>query len=215
MIAFLLAALSGYLLGSIPFSFLAGKIFQGIDLRKHGSGNLGASNAFRILGPRIALFVLLFDAAKGYMPVHFACASNQASAAWGFSSCPVHYLMIGAALSAVLGHMFSVFIRFSGGKGIATSAGAFLALSPWAFLGAFAVWGFVFFFTRIVSIASLAGVVSLPLCVFLAGRFGLSASHWSFLALSSILALAVVIKHRGNIQRIVAGTEPALARKKK
>jgi glycerol-3-phosphate acyltransferase PlsY len=214
MAAMVISAILGYMAGSIPFSYLAGKLTKGIDLREHGSGNLGASNTFRILGPKIAALVLAGDAAKGFVPVHYAFVGNVFSRELGMGGGAVHWLMLSAALAAVLGHMFSIFLRFTGGKGIATSAGAFLALDPWAFAGAFTVWLVLFLATRIVSIASLAAAVSLPFCVYLAGRIGLSDRHWSLLVLAIFITMVVVAKHKSNIQRLMAGTEPMLARKK-
>lgn len=215
MAAFIAIAIASYLLGAIPFSYVAGKAFAGIDLREHGSGNLGASNTFRMLGPKIAVLVLIGDVAKGYLPVRFAYLANAAQGAAGSAEAPVLWLMLAAALATVLGHMYSVFVGFSGGKGIATTAGAFLALVPWAFLGAFAVWLLFFAASRIVSLASLAAAVTLPLFVYATGRLRLADSHWSLLALSFVITLVVLIRHKSNIRRLMAGTEPALSRKKK
>ncbi|MBI4721274.1 MAG: glycerol-3-phosphate 1-O-acyltransferase PlsY [Chitinivibrionia bacterium] len=215
MPAFIAIALASYLLGAIPFSYIAGKIFAGIDLREHGSGNLGASNTFRMLGPKIAIPVLIGDIAKGFLPVRFAYLANTAQSLSGAADAPVLQLMLVAALAAVIGHMYSVFVGFSGGKGIATTAGAFLALVPWAFLGAFIVWLLFFAASRIVSLASLAGAVTLPLFVYASGRLGMGDPHWSLLALSFVITLVVLFKHKANIRRLMAGTEPALSRKKK
>jgi glycerol-3-phosphate acyltransferase PlsY len=206
--ALFLVIVCSYLLGSIPFSFVAGKLLKGIDLREHGSGNLGASNTFRILGPWPASVVLVLDIAKGFVPVMVA---GRVDAGAGIAG---HWLMLSAMFAAIFGHLYSVYLKFSGGKGIATSAGAFLALSPWAFLGSFAVFVVVFATRRIVSLASLSGAVTLPVFVYLAGRAGLSTTHWSHLVVSIAIMVFVVFKHRSNIQRLLAGTEPALARKK-
>jgi glycerol-3-phosphate acyltransferase PlsY len=215
LFAIIVTMLVSYLLGAIPFSYIAGKTIAGIDLREHGSGNLGASNTYRSLGPAVAIFVLLGDIAKGFLPVYFAYLANAAQGITGAADVPAHWLMLIAAFATVVGHMYSVFVRFSGGKGIATTAGAFLALSPWAFLGAFMVW-LVFFVTkRIVSLASLAAAVSLPLFVYLTGLFKLDDPHWSLLALAALITLVVLYRHKSNIGRLLAGTEPALARKKK
>jgi len=195
-----------YLSGAIPFSYVAGKVFAGIDLREHGSGNLGASNTFRFLGPKIAAGVLLADIAKGFLPVYFApmIAAGHAM--------PDLWLMYLAGFFAVIGHMFSVFVNFKGGKGIATTAGVFLALSPAAFAGSFAVWLVVMLVTRIVSVASMVGSIALPLMVYLTQRFELSPDDRSLLVLSFAITAVVLIKHRTNIKRIVAGTEPVLRR---
>lgn len=195
---------ASYLLGAIPFSYIAGRAVRGIDLREHGSGNLGASNTFRMLGARWAVPVLLLDVAKGFFPVFLAARLDlpgETAAQW---------LRLAAMASSIVGHMFSPYVRFSGGKGIATAAGAFMALAPWAFLGAFVSFSVAFAARRIVSLASLSGAVTLPVWVYLAGRVGLSESHWSTLVVSTIIMLIIVLKHRSNIQRLMEGTEPAL-----
>jgi glycerol-3-phosphate acyltransferase PlsY len=197
--------LAGYLVGGIPFSYIAGRM-RGIDLRQHGSGNLGASNTYRILGGRIALAVLVLDVAKGLAPVLVAKQFDPPGSA------PVHALA--AAAGAILGHLFSPYLKFSGGKGIATSAGAFAGLTPWAFACALTVFAAVFAARRIVSLASLCGAVTLPLAVWLTERAGLADPHASMLWVTILVMLVVVFKHRGNIRRLLAGTEPALARRK-
>lgn len=201
--------LVGYLAGAIPFSYMAGKIFGGIDLRKHGSGNLGASNTFRLLGGKIALGVLAGDIAKGYLPVFFAPAYAPSG------SVPAHWLMLAAAFFAVIGHMFSVFVGFSGGKGIATTGGAFLALSPVVLLVTLGIFLVVFAAKRIVSLASITGAIALPFVVLLLDKTGIENSHWSLFAASVLIAIVVLVKHQGNIRRLRAGTEPALQRAKR
>jgi glycerol-3-phosphate acyltransferase PlsY len=198
-----------YLSGAIPFSYIAGKTFAGIDLREHGSGNLGASNTFRLLGPKVALAVLIGDVAKGFLPVYFAPSIAPLATVSG------QWLMLVAAFFAVIGHMFSVFLRFSGGKGIATTAGVLLALSPPAFLGSFVVFAGVFVAKRIVSLASLAASVALPIVVIVLDKTGIAPSHWSLLAVSILITLVVVGKHHSNIRRLMAGEEPELQRKKR
>ncbi len=198
-----------YLAGSIPFSYIAGKTFAGIDLREHGSGNLGASNTFRLLGGKVAAVVLILDIAKGFLPVYFAASIAPRGGV------PEHWLMLLAAFFAVIGHMFSVFVRFSGGKGIATTAGALLALSPPVFLVSFVVFALVFAAKRIVSLASLSGAVALPFAVFVLDRTGIAPSHWSLQAVSILITLVVVGKHHSNIRRLIAGEEPALQRTKR
>ncbi len=205
----LVVVIVAYIAGAIPFSYIAGRAFGGIDLRKHGSGNLGASNTFRLLGGKIALGVLAGDLAKGFLPVYFAPAYAPSHAV------PAHWLMIAAAFSAIIGHMFSVFVGFSGGKGIATTAGAFLALSPKVLLLTLAIFIAVFAARRIVSLASIASAAALPLVVLLLDRTGVAPSHWSLLAASLVITIVVLVKHRGNMKRLFAGTEPALRRVKR
>jgi glycerol-3-phosphate acyltransferase PlsY len=209
LISLVVVILVSYLAGSIPFSYIAGKLRSGIDLREHGSGNLGASNTYRILGPKIALVVLIADIAKGFLPVFFApmiAWQNDISSLW---------LMLAAALFSVVGHSYSIYLKLQGGKGIATSAGAFLALTPWACLTAVAVWGLVLAAKRIVSLASLAAAIALPFIVYLFGKLNISSTHWSLLAVSIVISIVVIIRHRSNIQRLMGRREPALARKKR
>lgn len=201
----LFVLLGSYLVGGIPFSYLAGA-WKGIDLREHGSGNLGASNTYRILGGKIALGVLVLDIAKGCLPVLVASAWDVPGTE------PVHELA--AAVGAVLGHLFSPYLRFSGGKGIATSAGAFAALAPWAFVCALTVFVIVFAARKIVSLASLSAAVTLPVAVYLTEHYGLAPASSDVLAASILVMLVVIVKHRSNIKRLAAGTEPRLARKR-
>lgn len=208
MTTLLLVVLGSYLVGAIPFSYIAGKLLKGIDLREHGSGNLGASNTFRNLGVVPGATVLICDIAKGYAPV---LVGGRLAAETGL---PVHWVALSAAFAAIIGHMFSVYLRFSGGKGIATAGGAFLALTPYALLLSFAVWAMVFAVKRIVSLASLTAAASLPIFVYLAGRLRWWPSHWSYTAVALAVVVVVVYRHQSNIRRLLAGTEPALARKK-
>jgi glycerol-3-phosphate acyltransferase PlsY len=202
-------SLVGYIAGAVPFSFVAGRVFGGIDLRRHGSGNLGASNAFRALGGKIALGVLVADIAKGFVPVLAAPSLAPHGAV------PAHWLSMAAACSAVLGHMFSIFVGFGGGKGVATAAGAFLALSPAALIVTAAVFALVFALKRIVSLASISCAVILPVVVFALDRTGVARSHWSLFAASVGIAAVVLFKHRGNLRRLASGEEPALQRSKR
>lgn len=208
MIWLFAVAVGSYLCGGIPFSYIAGKVTRGIDLREHGSGNLGASNTFRILGAGVAIPVLIMDIAKGYVPVVVALSlAKQAGVA-------DHWLGVTAMFASILGHLYSPYLKFSGGKGIATSAGAFFGLAPWAALGALLLFLLVFAARKIVSLASLTASISLPIFVYVAGRTGHADSHWSLLAVSIIIMGVVVLKHRSNIKRLLSGTEGRLARKK-
>lgn len=203
-----LCVVGSYLTGAIPFSYIAGRLLKRIDLREHGSGNLGASNTFRILGTLPGSIVLLLDIAKGFVPVF---AAGKLAASQGL---PAHRIALACAVAAVLGHMYSLYLKFSGGKGIATAGGAFLALQPFALLGSFLVWAAVFASKRIMSLATLSAAAGLPLFVYLSGRWGLWPSHPSYLVVSVALVVIIFYRHRTNIRRLVAGTEPALTRKK-
>ena len=201
-----LAAILSYFIGGIPFSYIAGKWAQGIDLRQHGSGNLGASNTYRILGGRIALVVLGLDILKGLIPVVVASRFDIPGIE------PWH--SIAAAAGAVIGHLYSPYLKFSGGKGIATSAGAFLGLAPFAFMAAFIVFLIVFAIRRIVSLASLCAAVTLPIAAWIGPGFGLGYHYRSVQWVATLVMVVVIWKHRGNIRRLREGTEPALERRK-
>lgn len=191
MVAWLLLAAS-YLLGSIPSSYLAARWTRGIDLREHGSGNLGATNTFRVLGPRIAAPVMVFDVMKGFLPtLLFPRWDGRPDWSWA--------LAFGGA--AIAGHMFSLYMRFRGGKGVATAGGVFLALAPQAVLPALLIWLIVLRIWRMVSLASLGAAITLVVAL------GVSDARDSVLVLGTVVAFFVVYAHRKNIGRIVRGEE--------
>jgi glycerol-3-phosphate acyltransferase PlsY len=195
---YLLLALS-YLLGATPTSYWVGRTFHGIDLREHGSGNLGATNALRVMGWRWAAPVMIVDVAKGFVPVWFFPGWAGGSFAWT--------LAFGAA--AIVGHVFSVWVGFKGGKGVATSGGVFLALAPMAALGALGVWILVTFASRMVSVGSISAAVSLPILVWLLPDRGGTA----LLGFTTALAVFVIWAHRANVRRVIRGTESRIGRK--
>ena len=184
--------LAAYLLGAVPASYLAGRWTRGIDLRKHGSGNLGATNTFRVLGPRVAAPVMLFDLLKGWAPV-WLFTRLDATLEWRWA------LAYGAA--AILGHVFPVYMRFRGGKGVATAAGVFLALAPVAVGLAFFLWVFAFWRERMVSLASIVAAATLFLAVLVL------PNPAEVRALVAAVALFVIWGHRANIGRILRGEE--------
>jgi acyl phosphate:glycerol-3-phosphate acyltransferase len=188
----LLWVVVSYLLGSIPSSYIAGRMVRGIDLREHGSGNLGATNTFRVLGARVAAPVMLFDMAKGLVPAAlFPQLDGEAGWAWA--------LAYGAA--AILGHVFSIYMRFQGGKGVATATGVFAALSPVATGIALVAWLLVLRFGRMVSLASIVAAATLV------GALVLTEDRAEVLALGVVVAAFVVFKHRANVGRILRGEE--------
>jgi acyl phosphate:glycerol-3-phosphate acyltransferase len=192
-----LLVLAAYLLGALPTSYIAGRRHN-LDLRQHGSGNLGATNAFRVLGWRTAAPVMIIDIMKGWIPAAlFPRLDPAAGVEWA--------LVFGAA--AIVGHVFSVFVQFRGGKGVATGAGVFMALAPWAVLMTFLVWGIILVLTRIVSAASLAAAVVLPFAVFATN------APRSVLWVSVALAAFVIYAHRSNIRRLLRGEERRFERK--
>ncbi len=200
MTPFLLLFLA-YVIGATPTGFWVGKVFFGIDLRTKGSGNLGATNTFRNFGWKAALPVLFVDVLKGWFPVWFFPQRDH-SALWEWT--------LAYAAAAILGHVFSFWVRFKGGKGIATSAGVFLALSPWGALSAFLMWLVVTFSTRMVSAGSLAAAVALPVTLLFVPHKGGN----TLLAFTAALALFVFWAHRSNIRRILKGEENRFGRKK-
>ncbi|MEN8374436.1 MAG: glycerol-3-phosphate 1-O-acyltransferase PlsY [Gemmatimonadota bacterium] len=186
-----------YLLGSIPSSFLAGRA-RGIDLRERGSGNLGATNVFRVLGWRWAAPVMLLDVAKGFVPArYFAGLAAVDGTGWA--------LAFGVA--AIVGHVFPVYVRFRGGKGVATGGGVFLALAPAAVGIGLLVWGGVVAITGIVSLASMVAALALPAAVWWLEGSGLMF----YVALA--LAAFVLVTHRANVRRLVRGEEPSFRRR--
>jgi acyl phosphate:glycerol-3-phosphate acyltransferase len=189
---------ASYLLGAVPTSYLAARLFRGIDLREHGSRNLGATNLYRVLGWRYAVPVGLLDAAKGLVPVLVFAPR--------VSSSELFALICG--LVAVVGHVFSVFVGFKGGKGVATAAGMMLGLTPAALGVAVLVWAALVYLTGYVSVGSIAAAAIFPLAVYLLEPPDQPAMLWLDIA----VAAAIVWLHRGNIQRLFKGTENRFGR---
>jgi glycerol-3-phosphate acyltransferase PlsY len=190
--------LASYLLGAVPTSYLAARLFRGIDLREHGSRNLGATNLYRVLGWRYAIPVGLLDAAKGLVPVLVFAPQ--------VSSSELFALICG--LVAVVGHVFSVFVGFKGGKGVATAAGVMLGLTPAALGVAVLVWAALVYLTGYVSVGSIAAAAIFPLAVYLLEPPDQPAMLWLDIA----VAAAIVWFHRGNILRLFKGTENRFGR---
>lgn len=193
-----------YLLGSIPFGILMAKLFGGGDVRKSGSGNIGATNVARVVGPVAGILTLLFDAAKGWLAVWLAGRSFHGVAS----------VMVLAGLFAMMGHCFPVWLRFRGGKGVATAAGVFAALCPVAMLGGVILFLLVVGFWGYVSLASIAAAAGIPLLVYLlwAPRF---APPTSVTVGSLAIAVLVIFQHRANIGRLAKGEEPQFSLRKK
>jgi glycerol-3-phosphate acyltransferase PlsY len=228
----LLQLVAAYLLGAIPFAYIAGRLLKGIDIRQHGSGNVGATNVFRVLGAGPGAAVLALDLLKGWLAAAWVPSLGAASAFSAFASDSVAdkaWWPCALGLAAVLGHSYTVFLGFKGGKGVASSAGVFLGLAPHAtgvvlllFIAALA-------FTRMVSVGSLLGAAALPALVAsfhewrpAAARANLSDAFqngWSLQArpvfwLALAIAILVWVKHIPNIHRILAGTENKIGGKK-
>jgi len=193
-----------YLLGSLPFGLILAKLFGGGDVRKAGSGNIGATNVLRVVGPLAGILTLLLDAAKGWSAVSLAERVTHEQTTD----------MVLAGFLAMIGHCFPVWLGFRGGKGVATAAGVFLALCPSAFLAALVLFIVVVSFWRYVSLASLAAAAALPLLVYLlwAPRF---APPETVTLGSLAIAALVIVQHRGNINRLARGEEPKFSFGKK
>ncbi|HEY4305919.1 MAG TPA: glycerol-3-phosphate 1-O-acyltransferase PlsY [Gemmatimonadaceae bacterium] len=201
----LLAIVASYLLGSIPAAYIAGKA-KGIDLRKHGSGNLGATNVMRVLGTKIGLAVFLFDMAKGAAPVYFFPKWLAAS---GNLSVDAVVFGILCGIAAIIGHVRPIYLKFGkGGKGVATAAGVFLALAPLQTFIALLVFAAVLLASGYVSLGSLTSATVLP--ILLAFTVGV---HSPLFAISVAVALFVFWTHRANIARLRAGEEHRFGKK--
>ena len=204
VLSYILTALAAYLLGSFPTGFLVGKA-KGVDIRTVGSKNMGATNVFRTVGKKLGIFVLLVDALKGWAAV--ALISKLAPHLLS-STAPEDYLRITAGVSAILGHNYTCWLQFKGGKGIATTAGVMAALVPWALLIALAVFILFFVATRFVSVGSIAAAAVLPFATwFTTHDVGLTA-------ISTALGALAIAKHKKNIQRLMDGTENRIEFKK-
>lgn len=198
-------ALGAYLLGSIPSGYLLGLLYR-VDVREQGSGNIGATNVARSVGPSAGVATLAIDMAKGALPVLLVTGLELLSSA---QPAALTRARVVAAVAAVCGHIFSVFLRFRGGKGVATTLGALLALAPSAALGTVLAFAGVLAATRIVSLASLVAAVAAPLCTLSLGfPPGVSLA-------AALLAGLVVLRHRDNLSRLLAGTEPRIGRGQK
>ncbi len=193
------AMVLSYLCGSIPTSVWWGRAFHGIDVREHGSRNAGATNTFRVLGPKAGVPVLLIDMLKGFAPVRMLAwysglQDNSADFTW---------LRVGMALAAVVGHLYPVFAGFRGGKGVATSFGGILALHRGTALICLGVFVIVYLATRYVSLASLSAALAFPIVVVLIAR----QEHLVLLGFSLVICLLVFWTHRTNISRLLKGQE--------
>ncbi|MHB2156326.1 glycerol-3-phosphate 1-O-acyltransferase PlsY [Calditrichota bacterium GD2] len=201
--------LISYLLGSFPTAIIAGRLLKKIDIREHGSGNAGATNVFRVLGWKAALAVLFIDMIKGFVPVFYLAPA--------FSSSPdqVIYFQLIGAIAAILGHMYTVFAGFKGGKGVGTSAGAFLGLAPLPLLLALLTFIVVVSLTRYVSLGSL--IASLVFVVILMlQRFAFQMEIPAVLLGISVVIVALIwYAHRSNIKRLLQGNENRIEFKKK
>jgi glycerol-3-phosphate acyltransferase PlsY len=179
-----------YLCGSIPFAYIVAKTIRKVDIRNVGSGNPGTTNIFRSIGKSAGIVVFALDTLKGFIPVFFAISIDTS---FSYS--------VAVATSAIVGHMFTGFLNFKGGKGVATGLGVFLALMPFPCLVAFAIFGFVFLFSGYVALGSIIAAVTLPFAAYFSG-YELEPIIFSF-----AVAMLIIYKHKANIMRLKNGTE--------
>jgi acyl phosphate:glycerol-3-phosphate acyltransferase len=204
-----------YLIGSIPFSYLVARLVKGTDIRHEGSRNVGATNVIRTAGKVPGVIALLLDLGKGYVAVETA-RWIVSRPDWPFaapSTSPLHSRELWIALAgliAVLGHMFPAWLRFHGGKGVATATGVFLALDPRVVLAGAIVFLIVLLLTRFVSLASIIAAASIPLFF----RFLVPASPFWRIMISTVIAIIVITKHHSNIARLTQGTERRMGQRK-
>lgn len=190
-----LIVLGAYLLGAVPFAFLVPRLVRGDDIRGHGSGNVGASNVFRVYGKALGIPVALLDVAKGFVP---ALLGLLVAGPW---------VGVLAGIAAMVGHARPVWFGFAkGGKMVATAGGVSLALAPLAALACLALWIAVFAITRYASLASVVTAVALP---FACAALG---ADWPIVGFAGLACVGILVLHRGNLKRLVAGTEPRFQR---
>jgi acyl phosphate:glycerol-3-phosphate acyltransferase len=209
---------AGYLCGAVPFGLLVGRL-KGVDIRTRGSCNIGATNVGRVLGRPYGILVFLLDGLKGFLPVMLArfLLLRQGANPGGASTAGFlpYLLLVLVAVACVIGHMFPVYLKFKGGKGVATSLGVGLGIYPYytlAGLLAFVLWGLVLMVTRYVSVSSIVAVGAFPVIFAVlawvrSDRWGRFADLWPLHLFGVVIAVLVVYRHRTNIGRLVAGTE--------
>ena len=186
---------AAYLIGAIPMGVLVARLAGGVDIRRHGSGNIGATNVLRTLGPAAGVITLLGDIAKGYAAVWVA-GTLGGTPTWAGAG----------AVAAVVGNCWPLFLRFRGGKGVATGLGAFLAAAPWAVAPAAVVWAALAAVTRLVSLASIAACVALAIAAWVVYPPPIALA-------ATVVAAIIIVRHRVNIQRLRAGTESRLGQR--
>ena len=187
-----------YILGSIPNALWIGKVFKGIDVREHGSKNTGSTNAARVLGAKLGILTLILDISKGAIPTLIATMLLESS---------ISVILVG--ICAILGHSFSIFMKFKGGKAVATTVGVFIVLVPGAILLAAVIFFLVFGITRYVSLSSMIGAISLPIWIIIFYK------NIPLTIFGIIIAIFIIVRHKSNIQRLLNGTESKFSINKK
>ena len=199
--------LIAYFLGSIPSGFLAGRWLENLDIREYGSGSTGATNVLRVLGAKAAIAVLLVDLFKGAIAVAIAKISGIQLSTLALSEDGVAWLVIVTALAAVVGHSKSVWLQFSGGKSVATSLGTLLVMTPAVALGGVIAFGLTLALSRMVSLSSLLSAIAINILMLALNE------PFPYVIFAACAAVYVIWRHRGNVERILAGTEPKIGQK--
>jgi len=207
MLSVIMLAVLSYLLGSIPTAIIAGKVIKNIDIREHGSGNAGATNVFRVLGWQAGLIVLSIDMLKGFLAAWLFI--RLFPDIWSGAEMRIYWQMM-AGTFAIVGHIWTVFAGFKGGKGVGTAAGVFIGLQPFPVLICILVFIIIVAVTRYVSLGSISGAILLPVILSVQKIFHTSEVPLAVLILSVLLALLIVYTHRQNIKRLLQGTENKL-----
>lgn len=204
MIDLLIIALLSYVAGSFPTAIIVGKLTKGIDIREHGSGNAGGTNVFRVLGWKLGVFVMLVDMLKGFLATTFLSQISFTGDAASFD--PV-YLKMTAGVFAIVGHIWTVFAGFRGGKGVGTAAGFLLGLAPQAVLVGFIVFFVIFLSTRYVSLSSMIASACIPLTLIMQKFVVNTEVPWILIILTLSISALIIFTHRSNIVRLLNGTE--------
>ncbi|MFC1501642.1 glycerol-3-phosphate 1-O-acyltransferase PlsY [Elusimicrobiota bacterium] len=191
--------IGAYIVGSIPFSYITAKLFKGIDIREHGSGNPGATNVFRVLGPIPGITAFTFDILKGFLPVLFAVQY------FGTENLKFSILV---GLAAIVGHVYTVFLKFKGGKGVATATGVFLALLPINTLIGIAIFTIMFAITKYVSTSSIIAGISFAILSWVTKQDPIIS------VFATLVAVLIIYTHRSNIKRLISGKENKIVEKK-
>ncbi len=203
MFNIIIGIMTSYIIGAIPFSYILGRLFKGIDIREYGSGNVGATNLIRSAGKLPGLIALLLDMLKGFVAVIFISGFFYSPEA--LLSLPLFKCMLG--FSVVCGHIWTVFLKFRGGKGVATAIGVFIGLAPLVMALGLCVWGLFTLIFRYVSLSSMVMVISLPLIMFVLNK------PKEYIVFAGLLAVFIIYKHRTNILRLLNGTEYKVGQK--
>ena len=198
-----------YILGSISFAWIIAKVFKNIDIRKYGSKNPGATNVYRTISKPLGILTLILDVLKGFIPVYLVPYFWNLNIGKGIVvvNSVIYYTII-VALLVILGHVFSIFLNFKGGKGVAVGLGVFLAINPIATLCSLAVFIVIVVLTRYVSLSSIVASIVLPIGIYFFSKYNIIQSNsYEFLIFSIIVVLLVIIRHISNIKRLLNGTE--------